>query len=153
MLNGRDYARKYNQSPKGQQHQKEVRNSPKRIAYREEYRSRPEIKESERRYGLNSVHKRMATAKGLPNTFTNKDWDHAVDYFSHRCVYCGEYTEKLQRDHFIPLSAGGGYTLGNIVPACKSCNISKSDNLPEEWCTPAVIEIIQNYFAVYAAHF
>ena len=40
------------------------------------------------------------------------------------CCYCGEKADSA--DHVIPTSAGGPDILGNIVPACKSCNMEKS---------------------------
>lgn len=40
------------------------------------------------------------------------------------CCYCGEKADSA--DHVIPTSAGGPDILGNIVPACKSCNMAKS---------------------------
>ena len=54
-----------------------------------------------------------------------------------KCAYCGAQT-KLEarikeqrsaatRDHFIPLSAGGGKGRNNIVLACKPCNERKDD--------------------------
>lgn len=47
------------------------------------------------------------------------------------CVYCGEPADH--RDHVIPRSRGGHAEEGNIVPACHTCNESKSGFTPEEW--------------------
>jgi 5-methylcytosine-specific restriction endonuclease McrA len=41
------------------------------------------------------------------------------------CAYCGASNTPLQRDCVLALSRGGRYTLGNIVPVCRSCNASK----------------------------
>jgi hypothetical protein len=54
-------------------------------------------------------------------------WEACVKYFSGCCAYCGKQTLQLTQDHFVPLSKGGEYTRNNIIPACKSCNGSKSD--------------------------
>jgi len=54
------------------------------------------------------------------------------DLFNNECCYCG-YRGKLSEDHFIPLTKGGKHSLTNIVPACKSCNSSKHNSLPQEW--------------------
>ncbi len=53
------------------------------------------------------------------------------------CAYCGKWHEKLTLDHIIPKSKGGPhYARFNIIPACFSCNSSKS-NLPIfEWWRP-----------------
>jgi len=42
------------------------------------------------------------------------------------CAYCGVTDKPLQRDCVQALAVGGRYTLQNIVPACRSCNTSKS---------------------------
>jgi len=41
------------------------------------------------------------------------------------CAYCGASNTPLQRDCVLALSRGGRYTLGNVVPVCRSCNTSK----------------------------
>ena len=41
------------------------------------------------------------------------------------CAYCGAPDDAPQRDCVLPLSRGGRYTVGNVVPACRSCNSSK----------------------------
>lgn len=55
--------------------------------------------------------------------------------FGDCCAYCGksESDEILHIDHFIPVSKGGTHVLGNLVPACKTCNFSKRNHHPEEW--------------------
>ena len=49
-----------------------------------------------------------------------------------KCCYCGR-SESLQMDHYVPLSKGGAHHISNIVIACKKCNLSKKDKLPEDW--------------------
>ncbi len=49
------------------------------------------------------------------------------------CSYCGTTDEPLQRDCVLPLSRGGRYTLGNIVPACRSCNAGKCNDEVTSW--------------------
>lgn len=46
------------------------------------------------------------------------------------CAYCGEYATTA--DHIYPKSRGGGWTWGNLVAACESCNSFKADRTPEE---------------------
>jgi 5-methylcytosine-specific restriction endonuclease McrA len=48
------------------------------------------------------------------------------------CVYCGS-RENIQMDHVVPLSRGGAHGVGNIVPACRKCNISKHNFFVMEW--------------------
>lgn len=52
--------------------------------------------------------------------------------FDDRCAYCGAGGD-LHIEHVVPISRGGGHAIGNIVPACESCNYSKRDHDPETW--------------------
>lgn len=49
------------------------------------------------------------------------------------CAYCGAAEPPLQRDCVLPISRGGRYTLGNVVPACRSCNTSKCNDEVTGW--------------------
>ncbi|MGY1828636.1 HNH endonuclease [Blastococcus sp. SYSU DS0541] len=49
------------------------------------------------------------------------------------CAYCGATGRPLQRDCVLPISRGGRYTFGNVVPACGSCNASKCDDEVTGW--------------------
>jgi 5-methylcytosine-specific restriction endonuclease McrA len=51
------------------------------------------------------------------------------DRFS--CQYCGS-RHDLTFDHVTPRSKGGTTTWENVVAACSSCNLRKSDQLPGE---------------------
>lgn len=55
-----------------------------------------------------------------------------ADLYSSPCVYCGSLT-NIEMDHVVPLSRGGRHSIGNLVPACQSCNRSKSGYLITEW--------------------
>lgn len=46
------------------------------------------------------------------------------------CAYCGGHGDTI--DHVLPQSRGGPNTWTNLVAACKPCNNSKDDKLPEE---------------------
>jgi 5-methylcytosine-specific restriction endonuclease McrA len=49
------------------------------------------------------------------------------------CAYCGAASDALQKDCVLPLSRGGRYTIENVVPACRSCNASKSNDEVTGW--------------------
>lgn len=49
------------------------------------------------------------------------------------CAYCGAAGVPFQRDCVLPISRGGRYTLGNIAPACASCNASKCNDEVTGW--------------------
>ena len=80
---------------------------------------------------------RRARMAGLPCNLTEEEWQDLLDMFGNSCAYCGvhqeELDETLQRDHVIPVVKGGGYTKGNIVPACRRCNNSKGTKDLEDW--------------------
>lgn len=46
------------------------------------------------------------------------------------CIHCGcELTfESVEADRIVP---GGSYRRANVQPACRACNLSRSDNV--EW--------------------
>jgi len=77
--------------------------------------------------------RREAKKKNAVATLTPEQWLDTLDSFDNCCVYCGEKLVNVQQDHVIPVSAGGGYTKLNMLPACKSCNSSKHNHLLEEW--------------------
>jgi 5-methylcytosine-specific restriction endonuclease McrA len=52
--------------------------------------------------------------------------------FNHRCAYCGADGD-LHIEHVVPISKGGPHSIGNIIPACESCNYSKRDSEVESW--------------------
>lgn len=49
------------------------------------------------------------------------------------CAYCGASGTPLQRDCVLAISRGGRYTLGNVVPVCRSCNTSKCNTEVTAW--------------------
>lgn len=49
------------------------------------------------------------------------------------CAYCGATDAALQKDCVQPISRGGRYTVDNVVPACGSCNASKSNDEVTSW--------------------
>jgi hypothetical protein len=65
-----------------------------------------------------------------------KKWAATQKAFNYACAYCGKKLKHFHRDHFIPKSRGGKSDLGNIVPACPSCNFRKHAKLPEDFLSP-----------------
>lgn len=58
--------------------------------------------------------------------------DHSFEQFGGLCAYaCGRPASAL--DHVYPVNRGGRSRPENLVPACKPCNSSKSDNDPDPW--------------------
>lgn len=149
----KEYNKEYNE-PYNKQYRKEhadkvkeccdryyKENADKIKEYGKQYRieNKEKIKEKDKLYRRSNpqrtaFHKqnRRARAKELPATLTVEQWERIKDDFGNRCAYCGK-KKKLEQEHFISLSKGGGYEYGNIIPACKSCNCSKGDKEYFEW--------------------
>ena len=45
-----------------------------------------------------------------------------------KCCFCSS-KKNLEFDHIIPVSKGGATTFSNLQLLCKSCNITKSNNI------------------------
>ena len=62
----------------------------------------------------------------------DRRWRKSLHEFTgNRCIYCGNISESI--DHVLPQSKGGLSITENCVPACLSCNGSKTDNNVFEW--------------------
>lgn len=104
-------------------------------AYYQAHRSR--IAERYARWGATHreqvkalAQRREARKRALPATLTAEQWTAILAAFKDRCAYCGRSGLKLEQDHVHPLSKGGAYEMGNIVPACRPCNARKGNRVP-----------------------
>ena len=62
----------------------------------------------------------------------NRRWRKSLHEFTgNSCIYCGKTSESI--DHVLPRSRGGLSITDNCVPACLSCNGSKTDNDAFVW--------------------
>jgi 5-methylcytosine-specific restriction endonuclease McrA len=84
--------------------------------------------------------------------FNAADWERVKADFDHACAYCGSEGE-LQMDHAIPINrtALGEHRLGNLVPACRGCNATKSGKDFRAFLAdaPARIATIEAHMAKY----
>lgn len=64
---------------------------------------------------------------------TDRDLARLIWRFDGACAYCGVVPEKLHIDHVVPLARGGSNDIGNLLPACPDCNLSKNCMLLTEW--------------------
>ena len=60
-------------------------------------------------------------------------WKGILDYFDNSCAYCGKTDCDLEQEHVIPINDGGKFEMGNIIPACRSCNASKQNKSVFDW--------------------
>lgn len=71
------------------------------------------------------------------NDLTPEQWAE-IELAWGNCAYCGvesgaPESGALSRDCIQPISRGGRYSADNVVPACKSCNSSKSNSEVTLW--------------------
>lgn len=75
----------------------------------------------------------------------------ALNAFNKKCPYCGKdqyrvgIRDKIEVDHFVPISKGGQNVPWNLIPICKSCNRKKSARLPKEFLDHAIFQQINAY--------
>lgn len=81
------------------------------------------LSRAKRRAILRATDRRLVTAK---------DWRRLCARYDNRCAYC-KAGALLTMDHIIPLIGGGRHAIGNLIPACGSCNSSKNSRLLVEW--------------------
>ncbi len=75
---------------------------------------------------------RRARQRNLPAfKVSEREWRRLCQRYDNRCAYCGE-RNPLQREHVIPISRGGQHSIGNLLPACKLCNLAKGTKLLAE---------------------
>jgi 5-methylcytosine-specific restriction endonuclease McrA/endogenous inhibitor of DNA gyrase (YacG/DUF329 family) len=90
----------------------------------------------------NSWHRRKANhtrrtrlREGGVFSVTPGDWARLVRRYGECCAYCGVWVglDEIEMDHVTPVARGGRHSIGNLLPACRSCNGSKNDQLLIAW--------------------
>lgn len=76
--------------------------------------------------------KRARRVAAADNDLTADEWD-TIRRAWGGCAYCGITEGAMQKDCVLPISRGGRYTRENVVPACGSCNASKSNQEVTQW--------------------
>ena len=72
-----------------------------------------------------------------------RDWRRLLRRYGDRCAYCGS-AGLMTADHVVPLSRGGRNTIGNLLPACGSCNCRKSVRFLVEWRRARALEAVNS---------
>jgi len=91
-------------------------------------------------------HRREAIKRdNTDNTVTKATLEVLRKAQDNSCYYCncdlsalGDYEVHL--DHYIPISAGGIHSIGNVVWSCRTCNLEKRATIPD---TPLTFPIKQ----------
>jgi 5-methylcytosine-specific restriction endonuclease McrA len=79
-----------------------------------------------------AARRRKRRIDAVVHDLTDDQWT-ALQEAWQGCAYCGAVDRPLQRDCVLPISRGGRYTVGNVVPACASCNASKCNDEVTGW--------------------
>lgn len=113
--------------PERDNHARYLAEKDRRLAYAKAYqKANPDVPQRAKR-------KRRARIGGRESLhISQRDWLRLVRRYRHACFYC-ETPGPLTMDHVVPISRGGRHAIGNIVPACRSCNSSKRDRTIMEW--------------------
>jgi hypothetical protein len=75
---------------------------------------------------------------------TEQDWLSLLEVYEYKCFGCGVQSDKLTRDHIVPVSKGGGDEIENIAPLCSSCNSKKGVHGPEWYMQKWLAELKKN---------
>ncbi|OMD20654.1 hypothetical protein BJP48_30840 [Paenibacillus odorifer] len=101
-------------------------NSLKIKIYFRAYRRNPDNKGKIKIWSSAAKSRRRDKEKNLTADLTPEQWNACLEHFDHKCAYCGQSSDCLNMEHFIPVSKGGGFTVSNIVPSCGICNSMKN---------------------------
>jgi hypothetical protein len=63
-----------------------------------------------------------AKQAGASHDLTMEQWLETLEYFEHKCAYCGGEYQVIE--HYLPIHKAGT-TVSNCIPACLHCNIMK----------------------------
>jgi 5-methylcytosine-specific restriction endonuclease McrA len=80
----------------------------------------------------NKKNKRRLVEAGAAGSHTIREFRQLQAKHGGLCAYCKQRPGNT-RDHIIPLSRGGTDFIGNILPACQSCNSAKRQRTITEW--------------------
>lgn len=118
------------------------------------------IEERRKTWQVRSNNRRALVASAVGDGVTRQQWIGIMSDWGYRCAYCNasrqevrDVTRKmdLEMDHVVPLPHGPN-TASNIVPACKPCNTSKSDNDLLAWAEKSARPVSDRVMAIYSAH-
>ncbi len=76
--------------------------------------------------------RRKGQIKAAQYVVTERDWARLVARYDGLCAYC-RIRPWEHCDHVVPLAREGSHGIGNLLPACASCNLRKKTKLLVEW--------------------
>lgn len=137
----RSSAHKRRQSEKGKAYEEAYRRTEARRESLKRWNSSEKKRIVSNRY-LRSEKGKIAGVLNARKRRARKQNNHAAQYtkqqvrqlfglFDNCCAYCGSIASQI--DHAIAIANGGPEAIGNLLPACRKCNLSKSDKDLEQW--------------------
>jgi 5-methylcytosine-specific restriction endonuclease McrA len=79
-----------------------------------------------KRDAIHKARRRIRIAQARDKgSHTIDEWNALKIEFEMRCVRCLEPSERLERDHIVPIYQGGSDGIDNIQPLCARCNCQK----------------------------
>lgn len=81
--------------------------------------------------GWSSKHRRRVRQAAVKYVVSDRDLRRLRQRFGGSCAYCDAPANTV--DHVLPIARGGRHAIGNLLPACKSCNSQKHVRLLAEW--------------------
>jgi len=116
-----------------------LKNREKRLAYNRDWYQQNKEHAADYQYGYRFVNREQA--RNLVAIRRSRRRDNGIyvilpkelkRLYLSACFYCGS-RNSIQMDHVIPIARGGRHSIGNLVPACSSCNQSKKDKFLVFW--------------------
>src|SRR6266568_476953 len=102
-------------------------NRTARSAYLATWRKRNPEKQA-----ANNLRRKAARQSADICRVTGRDLIRLVHRYRGLCAYCGTRPYR-HFDHVIPLCRGGRHSIGNLLPACVTCNLTKGPRLLADW--------------------
>lgn len=133
----REYRRRYEQTDKGKDATRRYRSKATTVTWAAKNPERQrELRQAWKRRNPDAVradtNRRRARLVSATGTHTDREWQRLKARFGGLCYYCRQ-APATTRDHVVPLSRGGSDSIGNILPACLSCNSRKHSRTIMEW--------------------
>ena len=124
-----EYGRGYRSDPKNRTRKAEL-DSRYYQEHRDDilsYNKTPERRAANRVNAKYQKARRKAAVDATIEPITAEQWEDLKASYLGLCVYCLARCDDLTMDHVVALNRGGDHAVGNVVPACRSCNREKTD--------------------------